>query len=177
MSESYADTIKPKSDQLNADDLLVGPMTVTVTDVKRGPVDQPVHISIEGQQPYKPCKSLRLVIISALCDKGADWIGKSMTLYCDPSVKFGGVELGGIRISHMSDIKAVMNIMLTASRGRKSMFTIKPLVVEAKKESVVELSDNDKLWVDAFKNNPKVLDDPDVTPEYKQFIIQQSKLA
>ena len=176
MSESFADTIKPKSDQLNADDLLVRPMTVTVTDVKRGPVDQPVHISIEGQQPYKPCKTMRRVIISAWGDKGADWVGKSMTLYCDPSVKFGGVELGGIRISHMSDIKAVMNIMLTASRGRKSMFTIKPLAVETKKESAVELSDIDKQWLAAYKRNPNVLDSVD-DEAYKQFIIQQARIS
>jgi hypothetical protein len=27
-----------------------------------------------------------------------------MTLYCDPEVQFGGMKVGGIRISHMSDI-------------------------------------------------------------------------
>ena len=47
---------------------------------------------------------------------------------------------------------------------------------EAAEDKAITLSDNDKLWVDAFINNPKVLDHPDVTPEYKQFIIQQARL-
>ena len=114
-------TIKPKSDQLNADDLLTGPMTVKITDIKSGPVDQPVHIYIEGQQPYKPCKTMRRVLITAWGSNGKEWIGKSMILYCDPTVKFGGIALGGIRISHLSDIGQTLNMMLTASRGRKSL--------------------------------------------------------
>jgi len=123
-------TIKPKSDQLNADDLLTGSMSVKITDVKGGSAEQPVHIHIEGQQPYKPCKTMRRVLISAWGANGKDWIGKSMTLYCDPSVKFGGVALGGIRISHLSDIQGTINLMLTASRGRKSQVVIKPLIAE-----------------------------------------------
>lgn len=123
-------TIKPKSDQLNADDLLTGPMNVTITNIKSGPVDQPVHIYIEGQQPYKPCKTMRRVLITAWGSNGKDWIGKSMTLYCDPTVKFGGIALGGIRISHLSHIDNVLNMMLTATRGRKTQVVVKPLFIE-----------------------------------------------
>jgi hypothetical protein len=120
-------TIKPKSDQLNADDLLIGPMDVTITDIKSGPNDQPVHIYIEGQQPYKPCKTMRRVLITAWGSDGKAWIGKSMTLYCDPTVKFGGIALGGIRISHLSHIDQTLNMMLTATRGRKTQVVVKPL--------------------------------------------------
>jgi len=123
-------TIKPKSDQLNADDLLTGPMNVKITDIKSGPVDQPVHIYIEGQQPFKPCKTMRRVLITAWGSNGKDWIGKSMTLYCDPTVKFGGIALGGIRISHLSHIDQTLNMMLTATRGRKSQVVVKPLSIE-----------------------------------------------
>ena len=124
-------TIKPKSDQLNADDLLTGPMTVKITDIKSGPVDQPVHIYIEGQQPYKPCKTMRRVLITAWGSNGKEWIGKSMSLYCDPTVKFGGIALGGIRISHLSHIDNTLNMMLTATRGRKTQVVVKPLIVES----------------------------------------------
>lgn len=123
-------TIKPKSDQLNADDLLTGPMTVKITDIKSGPVDQPVHIYIEGQQPYKPCKTMRRVLITAWGSDGKAWIGKSMTLYCDPTVKFGGIALGGIRISYLSHIDKILNMMLTATRGRKTQVVINPLVIQ-----------------------------------------------
>ena len=177
MSESFADTIKPKSDQLNADDLMVAPITVTITDVKRGPTDQPVHIFITGQQPYKPCKSMRRILIAAWGDKGADWIGKSLTLYCDPSVKFGGVALGGIRISHMSHIDGILNIMLTATRGRKAQFTVKPIVVTQKSNAEIAktkfvIDDLANQWISAAKADASVLNQIE-DQEFKQFIKEQ----
>ena len=128
---NLADTIKPKSDQLNADDLLTGPITVTILDVKRGSADQPVSIAIDGQMPFKPCKTMRRVLVTAWGQDGKAWIGKSMTLFCDPTVKWGGVALGGIRISHLSDIDGSMNMMLTQSRGRKSQVVIHPIKIES----------------------------------------------
>jgi hypothetical protein len=67
MSEeaSLQDTIVPKSDQLNADDLITGPITVTVEAVKRSPSpEQPIDIYITGHRPFRPCKSMRRVLIS-----------------------------------------------------------------------------------------------------------------
>lgn len=58
----------------------------------------------------------------------ANYVGKSMTIYCDPKVKFGGVEVGGIRISHMSDLSAPRTLALTATKANKKPFTVKPLV-------------------------------------------------
>ena len=53
------DTIKPKSDQLNADDLISGPITVKIVKVSKVSGDQPIVIEIEGDyQPFKPCKSM-----------------------------------------------------------------------------------------------------------------------
>ena len=47
--QSLKDTIVPKSDQLNADDLLTGPIVVTVQKVSRGDTkEQPVIIHIDG---------------------------------------------------------------------------------------------------------------------------------
>ena len=123
------DTIAPKSDQLNADDLLTGPLTVDIIDVTRGSKDQPVVISIKGKMPYKPCKTMIRVLITAWGQDGKAWAGKRMTLYCDPSVKFGGVALGGIRISHLSHIDGPMNMMLTQSRGRKAQVIVAALPV------------------------------------------------
>lgn len=124
------DTIVPKSDQLNAEQLLSGPITVTVTDVRRGGgEEQPVIIHYEGEggRPYKPCKSMRKVLVFAWGADGRDWIGRSMTLYNRPDVKFGGEEVGGIRISHLSHIDRDVAISLTATRGRKEQTRIKRL--------------------------------------------------
>ena len=121
-------TITPKSDQLNADDLLTGPITVVITGVSRGSTEQPVSIAIDGgYQPFKPCKSMRRVLISLWGDNGLDWVGRSMTLYCDPEVKFGGVKVGGIRISHMSHINGRQSLMLTTTRARRSEYFVEQL--------------------------------------------------
>ena len=63
-----ASAIIPKSDQLNADDLLAGPITIKITGVTvKGGQEQPVSIHYEGDdgKPYKSCKSMNRVLVSA----------------------------------------------------------------------------------------------------------------
>jgi hypothetical protein len=129
-------TIIPKSDQLNAEQLLTGPMTITVTDVRIGAGDeQPVvvHYEGEGGRPFKPCKTMRKLLVFAWGEDGRTWPGKSMTLYCDPKVKFGGEEVGGIRISHLSHIERRLQISLTATKGKKALYVVEPLQAPAKR--------------------------------------------
>jgi len=130
---SIAHTIVPKSDQLNADDLLVGPKTIKIirVEVKSGQ-DQPVAIYYDGGdgKPYLPCKSMRRAIVRCWGDNSKSYLGKSMTLYCDPSVTWAGEKVGGIRISHMTDIETDVEMSLTASKGKRKAFTVKPLYIE-----------------------------------------------
>jgi hypothetical protein len=127
-----SDTIIAKSDQLNGDDLIAGPVTVTVRGVKRGSDDQPVVMEIDGgHQPYKPCKSMRRVLIAAWGDDGRAWVGRSMTLYCDPEVMYGGVKVGGIRISHLSHIDAPeLSVSMNVKKGRKGVVSVKRLALQ-----------------------------------------------
>lgn len=121
-------TIAPKSDQLNSEQLIHGPLTITVTDVRVGTTDeQPISVHYVGEQgrPFKPCKTMRKVLIFAWGPDGREWIGRSMTLYNDPQVRFGGAEVGGIRISHMTDIDRDIQVSLTATRGKKALHVIK----------------------------------------------------
>lgn len=123
-------TIAPKSDQLNADDLIGGPLTITVSKVlMTGSGEQPVSIAFEGDngKPYKPCKSMRRVLVAAWGPDGNAYAGRSMTLYLDRSVTFGGDQVGGIRISHLSHIDRPQVIPLTASRGKRKPYEVKPL--------------------------------------------------
>lgn len=125
-------TIVPRSDQLNAEQLLSGPITIRVSEVRAGASDeQPVSIHYEGEngRPYKPCKTCRKLLILAWGKDGSQWAGRSMTLYCDPAVKFGGHEVGGIRISHLSAIDRDLSVMLTTTKGRKSAYTVRRLEV------------------------------------------------
>lgn len=131
------DTIIPKSDQLNAEQLIGGSMTITVTDVRRGDGDQPVSINYENDngRPFKPCKTMRKILIFAWGDDGRSWSGKRMTIFCDPDVKFGGVKVGGIRISHLSDIERDLGVSLNTTKGKKGEFVIKKLAaIRSKKE-------------------------------------------
>lgn len=125
-------TIEPKSDQLNAEDLMGVTRTITVTGVKAGTPDQPITINYEGDngRPYKPCKSMRRVLIYLWGDDGRKWSGQSMTLYCDPEVKFGGVKVGGIRISHMTGIDKPVDVALTVTRGKRAPYNIQPLKMQ-----------------------------------------------
>lgn len=124
-------TIVPKSDQLNAEQLLAGDTTITVTDVRMGSEDQPVILHYENDEgrPYKPCKTMRKLLIFAWGEDGRQWVGKSITLYNDQAVRFGGMVVGGIRISHLSHIEREISLSLTATKGKKAQHTILPLQV------------------------------------------------
>lgn len=121
-------TIVPKSDQLNADQLVAGPLTITVTRVtaKDTNADQPVSIYYEGDKgrPYKPCLTMRKLLAFAWTENAATWIGRAMTLYHEPTVKWAGEEVGGVRISHMSDIKSNIKVSLVSTRGKKEMVSV-----------------------------------------------------
>jgi hypothetical protein len=126
-------TIKPKSDQLNADDLIGGPVTIRITGVSVGEGDQPVSISFEGDggKPFKPGKSMRRVLVNLWRPDGETYVGRSLTIYRDEQVLFGGVEVGGIRISHMSHLQRETTMALTASKAKRKPFIVKPLATAA----------------------------------------------
>ena len=139
------DTIIPKSDQLNYDDVMDAPLTVRVTGLAAGSPDQPVIVRVadaatgEPLRDYKPCKSMRRVLIACWGDSGRDWIGKTATLIGDPSVMFGGVKVGGIRIAAVSGIDAPKRIMLTTTRSKRAETVIEVL----KDNSVIERTSED----------------------------------
>lgn len=134
-------TIVPKSDQLNADDLIDGPRTIKITNIKAAASsdDQPVAISFEGDRgkPYKPCKSMRRVLVKVWGADGAKYIGQRMTIYRDDKVTFGGMEVGGIRISHMSGIDAPVKMALTAAKAKRALYTVQPLGPEEQKPDAI----------------------------------------
>ena len=133
------DTIIPKSDQLNYDDVMAGPLTVRVTGLAAGSPDQPVIVRVADAatgaalRDCKPCKSMRRVLIACWGDRGRDWIGRTMRLVGDPNVMFGGVKVGGIRIAAVSGIDAPRRIMLTTTRSKRA-----ETIIETIKETNTE---------------------------------------
>lgn len=165
--------IQPKSDQLNADSLLGGPITVRVREVRitQGQ-EQPCSVFYEGDQgkPFKPCKSMAKIMVKAWGNNSKNYVGKSMTLFRDPKVKWAGMEVGGIRISHMSHIERDLVTSLTASKGNYKPYIVKPLkaeVVEVKRSAPEQQPERSQFSWDTFepsvKNYLSTACDPDET--------------
>jgi hypothetical protein len=124
------ESIAPRSDQLNADDLMAGPRTVTITEVNRGTAEQPVNVVLAEfgpGRPYKPSKSMRRVMVAAWGKEASAYTGHRLTLFRNPSIKFGKDEVGGIQISHLSHIDKPLTIALTVTRGKRAPYVVQPL--------------------------------------------------
>lgn len=123
------ETIKAKSDQLNGDDLISGTLTITITGVEKASTEQPIAVKYNGDngKPYYPCKSMRRVMVQLWGVDASKYVGRSMTLFRDAKVTWGGAEVGGIRISHMSHINGKQTMSLTASNKAKKPYIVLPL--------------------------------------------------
>lgn len=176
-------TIAPKSNQLNSDDLIAGPRTIRITKVSANPgsAEQPVAIYFEGDngKPFYPCKTIRRVLVTVWGPDAVNYAGRSLTIYRDPEVQFGGMKVGGIRVSHMSHIDKAVTMVLTASKQQRKPYTVKPLV-DAPKQApqaaattsdtpkyVAKLNEDAKPWGIKFRDAPnqaavnELLADPD----------------
>ena len=123
------ESIAPKSDQLNADDLMAGPVTVTVKEVTAGTPEQPVdvHLVEFPGRAYRPSKSMRRVMVSAWGKEASAYTGRRLTLVRNPEITFGRDKVGGIEIAEMSHLDKPLTVALTATRGKRKNFTVKPL--------------------------------------------------
>lgn len=124
--------ITPKSDQWNADDFLAGSRTFTVTGAQPRK-DEPEKIEVvlaeSNSKVWRPPNGMVSVLIQLWGSDSTAWNGRRVTLFADPSVRFGKETPGGIRISHMSDIgDKPATAKITVSRGRKGPYTVKPLI-------------------------------------------------
>lgn len=131
MSTDLSPVIVAKSDQLNADDLISGPIIIEISgvNVKAGS-EQPTSISYVGDngKPYKPGRSMSRILVAAWGAEGTDYVGRKLQLFRDPDVRFGPDNVGGIRISHMSHITEPFAWPLTVTKGKKKMYSVQPLI-------------------------------------------------
>ncbi|MCU7527433.1 hypothetical protein LRM64_19600 [Prescottella equi] len=123
------ESIAPRSDQLNAEDLLSGPRTVTVEKVTKGSAEQPVNVHLVEfpGRPFRPSKTVRRILVAAWGADASGYAGRRMTLFRDPAVRFGGQDVGGIRVSHLSHIDKRLTLALTVTRGRRAPYVVEPM--------------------------------------------------
>lgn len=121
-------TAEPRSDQINADDLVGSPRTYTISGVREGTAEQKYDLMLEGEtRVWRPPLTVLRTLIKCWGDDAAQWQGKRVTLYCDETVTFGKDQVGGIRVSHVSGIDKPMTVSVTATRGRRKKITVQPL--------------------------------------------------
>ena len=122
------ESIAPRSDQVNADDLIAGPQTYTIREVIAGKAESPFDFQlVETDRAYRPSKTMRRVIVNAWGPEAANYAGRRLTLYREPSIMFGGQKVGGIRISHLSHIDGPVEVMAQVTRGKREKFAVQPL--------------------------------------------------
>lgn len=140
------ESIQPRSDQINADDLIAGPITYTVREVIGGKAESPFDFMlVETDRAYRPSKTMRRVIVAGWGPEAKVYGGRRLTIYREPSIKFGGQTVGGIRISHMSHIEQRVEVMLQVTRGKREKFIVEPLPDPTPAEKLASLREEWKI--------------------------------
>jgi hypothetical protein len=133
--------LQARSDQMNAVDF-DKPRTFRVQKMERTKNNQqPWSIHMEGYsgRPYKPCLGMRRGLTAAWGRDTSLWHGRLITLFCEPSVKYGGAEVGGIQICAVSHIDEPLRFPRTINKHQRTMhtFDVIPTDTDVKKEFVL----------------------------------------
>ncbi|RNL64400.1 hypothetical protein EFK50_07705 [Nocardioides marmoriginsengisoli] len=121
-------SLAPRSDQINADDLVAGPQTFTIREVIGGKAEQPYDfLLVETERAFRPAVTMRRLIAAAWGVEADQYVGRRLTVYRDPTIRFGKDVVGGVRISHMSHIDGRVEVKVQVTRGRRETFAVEPL--------------------------------------------------
>jgi hypothetical protein len=125
-----------KSDRLNYENFIMGAKEFKISKLAKKTDQGKARLLIyfEGHEatPYWPSLGM-IKCLSSPDGWGespfSEWIGRSMTLFGEPTVVYAGKEIGGIQISHISHIKTEYSTKITLRRGMRIDFTIEPIAV------------------------------------------------
>jgi len=123
-----SDTLAPKSEQLDAIDLIDGPRIFTVERVTRNNTDQPINVHLkEFPRPWRPGVNMRRVLGHCWSRDSSVWTGRRVELYRDPNVTFGKETPGGTRIRRLSHIDGPVDAPILLTRGKAGTWHVEPL--------------------------------------------------
>ncbi len=149
--EDLMQAMEAKSDQLNAVDLIAGPITVKIVGARRGDdKKQLVVLDIEGYEgkPWKPCKTQIRIMAEVWKVEGDTklhperWVGQTVTLYRDPEVIYAGDKVSGVRLSHMSGLTEPRTFVVAETRGKPKKKVIHPI------EATPEPTPEEQVYID-----------------------------
>lgn len=119
--------MEAKSDQLNAVDIMGSDRIIRIREVQVKKGEQPISVFFDGDnsRPWKPSKGMIRILAGAWGTDSAAWVGKCAQLYFEPSVKYAGKEVGGIRIRALSDIdKRGLMFVETINRQQRNPYPV-----------------------------------------------------
>ena len=132
-ADQLRQAMAPRSDQLNADDMISGPVTARIVKIKSGMRDGVpcVELHLQGYQgrPWRPCKTEQRVLSAAWGDEPATWLGRVVRLKRDSTVRFGAEAVGGIRIEALSHLRGPVEVSSQVTRGKRGLRRVEPLAV------------------------------------------------
>lgn len=122
--------LAPKSDQLNADDLIAANKIIVISGVNINlGSEQKIIINYYGDngKPWKPSKGMGRVLTELLGGDPDKWVGETVELFRNKEIRFGKEKCGGIQIAGMSAVRNVTTLLITTAKGKKSSITINPI--------------------------------------------------
>lgn len=129
-AQALQQALAPKSDQLNADDLITTNKTIVISGVNINlGSEQKIIINYHGDngKPWKPSKGMGRVLTEILGGDPDQWAGQTVELFRNKEIRFGKEKCGGIQICGMSAVRNVTTLLITTSKGKKSSITINPI--------------------------------------------------
>lgn len=119
--------MEAKSDQLNAVDIMGADRVIRIREVVVKKGEQPISVYFDGDnnRPWKPSKGMIRILAGAWGTDSSAWVGKFAQLYFEPSVKYAGQEVGGIRVRALSDIdNRGLQFVLTLNRQKREPYPV-----------------------------------------------------
>lgn len=137
--------IEAESDRITADDLIGGPRTFTIEKIEgamqEGKRRMVIHLSDSPGKPFMPCKGMVRLLGQLWGADAATWVGRGITLFRDPDVRFGADLTGGVRIAAVSHISQPQVVAVRASQKKIKSHKVEPLKVEPKADDAKAAAD------------------------------------
>jgi hypothetical protein len=86
------------------------------------------------------------------------YVGRSMTLYRDPEVQFGGMKVGGIRIGEMSHIEKDAQLVLTASKTKRAPYMVRKMKAQVSQPITETTTDTPAVIAEQIQNAATMAD-------------------